>query len=87
MSPSTNNRTIDCTNNKDQVLNLPVITTCVLFRLHKKDLEVIYYTESMDEYMMQHLTEFDDKKFQDASKDELKFGDKDDKVNISLSQF
>lgn len=45
---------------------------------------MIYYTESMDEYMMQHLVEFDDRKFQDASKDDLKFGDKDDKVSSPL---
>lgn len=51
-----------------------------LENLHKKGLEVIYFTEPVDEYMMQHLMEFDDKKFMDASKEDLKFGDKDDKV-------
>ena len=35
-------------------------------------------TEAIDEYVMSHLTEFDDKKFQDASKDNLKLT-KDDK--------
>lgn len=35
-------------------------------------------TEAIDEYVMSHLTEFDDKKFQDASKDNLKLS-KDDK--------
>lgn len=57
-----------------------------LERLHQKDLEVIYFTESMDEYMMQHLLEFDDKKFQNASKEDLKFGDKDDKDKKSIKK-
>lgn len=37
--------------------------------------------------MMQHLHEFDDKKFQNASKEDLKFGDKDDKVRHGLLCF
>lgn len=47
--------------------------------LHNKGLEVVYFTEPVDEYMMQHLMDFDDKKFMDASKEGLKFDDKDDK--------
>jgi len=35
-------------------------------------------TDAIDEYVMSHLTEFDDAKFQNASKDNLKLG-KDDK--------
>ena len=49
-----------------------------LEKLLQKDLEVVFMTEAIDEYVMSHLTEFDDKKFQDASKDNLKLG-KDDK--------
>lgn len=49
-----------------------------LEKLLKKDLEVIYFTDPIDEYVMQNLTEFDDYKFANASKEDLKFGDKDD---------
>jgi heat shock protein beta len=49
-----------------------------LEKLLKKDLEVIYFTDPIDEYVMQNLTEFDDKKFANASKEDLKFGDRDD---------
>jgi heat shock protein beta len=48
-------------------------------RLLKKDYEVIYFTDVLDEYVMQHMTEYDDKKFSDASKDELKMRDQDEK--------
>ncbi len=48
-------------------------------RLLKKDYEVIYFTDVLDEYVMQHMMEYDDKKFADASKDELKMRDKDEK--------
>ncbi len=36
-------------------------------------------TDVLDEYVMQHMTEYDDKKFADASKDELKMRDQDEK--------
>ena len=35
-------------------------------KLLQKGYEVLFLTEPVDEYMMTHLTEFDDKKFQDA---------------------
>mmetsp|Transcript_3775 Transcript_3775/g.5046 ORF Transcript_3775/g.5046 Transcript_3775/m.5046 type:complete len:444 (-) Transcript_3775:418-1749(-) len=60
-------------NSMDEVKN-----SAFLERLLKKDLEVIYFTDPLDEYLMQHLTEYDDKKFANASKEDLKFGDKDD---------
>ena len=50
-------------------------------KLIQKGYEVIFFTEAIDEYVMTHLTEFDDKKFQDASKDDLKLG-KDDKKGM-----
>ncbi|KAK9806925.1 hypothetical protein WJX72_007685 [[Myrmecia] bisecta] len=50
-----------------------------LEQLLKKGYEVIYFTDSIDEYMMQNLPEYDDKKFQNASKEDLKLGDKDKK--------
>jgi hypothetical protein len=50
-----------------------------LEKLLEKGYEVLFFTEPMDEYMMTHLTEFDDKKFQDASKDDVKLGKEDKK--------
>ena len=48
-------------------------------RLIKKGYEVIYMDDVLDEYLTQHLLEFDDKKFVDVSKEDLKLTDKDDK--------
>ena len=49
-----------------------------LEQLLERGYEVLYMTDPVDEYLMQHLTEFDDKPFQNASKDNLKLakGDK-----------
>lgn len=49
-----------------------------LEQLLRKGFEVIYFTDALDEYLMQHLLEFDDKKFQNVSKDGINFGDGDD---------
>lgn len=43
-------------------------------------MQVIYFTDPLDEYMMQHLTEYEEKKLQDASKDNLKIGGKNSKA-------
>jgi HSP90 family molecular chaperone len=40
--------------------------------------QVILFTDVLDEYTMQHLLEFDDKKFANVSKENLKLGDKDE---------
>ena len=48
-------------------------------RLLKKGYEVIYFTDTLDEYVMGHLLEYDDKKFADASREDLKMSDKDEK--------
>ena len=48
-------------------------------RLLKKDYEVIFFTDVIDEYVMGHLLEYDDKKFSDASREDLKMSDKDEK--------
>ncbi|KAG6551890.1 hypothetical protein Mapa_006506 [Marchantia paleacea] len=53
-----------------------------LEKLLKKGYEVIYFTDPIDEYLMQNLTEFEDKKFQNASKDDLKIGSKDEKAKL-----
>eukprot|EP00850_Spirogloea_muscicola_P012274 SM000078S22133 [mRNA] locus=s78:558203:564628:- [translate_table: standard] len=51
-----------------------------LEKLLKKGFEVIYFTDPVDEYLMQNLSEYDDIKFQNASKDDLKIGGKKDKA-------
>ncbi|EFJ49245.1 hypothetical protein VOLCADRAFT_80696 [Volvox carteri f. nagariensis] len=49
-----------------------------LERLLRKGYEVIYFTDVLDEYVMGHLLDYDDKKFVNASKDDLKLSDKDE---------
>ena len=48
-----------------------------LEKLREEGLEVILFTDAIDEYMMQHLQEYDDKKLINISKDNLKLGGKD----------
>lgn len=36
--------------------------------------------DPLDEYLLQHLTEYEDKRLQDASKDNLKIGGKESKA-------
>ena len=48
-------------------------------QLIEKGYEIIYFTDPVDEYVMQNLLEYDDYKFQSASKEDLKLGDKDAK--------
>ncbi|KAF6163997.1 hypothetical protein GIB67_028701 [Kingdonia uniflora] len=45
-----------------------------LERLTKKNYEVIFFTDPVDEYLMQYLMEYEDKKFQNVSKEGLKLG-------------
>ena len=47
-------------------------------RLLAKGVEVIFFTDPIDEYVTQNLTEFEDLKLQNASKEDLKIGDGDD---------
>lgn len=47
-------------------------------RLLKRGFEVLYLTEPVDEYTIQNLPEFEGKKFQNAAKEGLKFGDETD---------
>ena len=44
--------------------------------------QVIYLTDPVDEYLTQNLTEYEEKKFQNASKDDLKLGSKDEKAKF-----
>jgi len=46
----------------------------------KKGVEVLLLDEPIDEYVMQHLGEFDGHKLQSLSKEGLKFGDEDEDV-------
>eukprot|EP01025_Chloroclados_australasicus_P063193 TRINITY_DN8342_c0_g1_i4.p1 TRINITY_DN8342_c0_g1~~TRINITY_DN8342_c0_g1_i4.p1 ORF type:complete len:790 (-),score=166.72 TRINITY_DN8342_c0_g1_i4:242-2611(-) len=55
-------------------------------RLLAKDYEVIYFTDPVDEYMMQHMFEYEDYNFMNAAKDELKMTDKDDKEKKAEKQ-
>eukprot|EP00951_Prasinocladus_malaysianus_P001320 scaffold9070_cov38-Prasinocladus_malaysianus.AAC.1 len=50
-----------------------------LEKLLDKGYEVIYFTDALDEYVMQQLTEYDDVKFSNASKENLKMSDTDEK--------
>ncbi|KAK4387450.1 Endoplasmin [Sesamum angolense] len=45
-----------------------------LERLIKKNYEVILFADPVDEYMMQYLMDYEDKKFQNVSKEGLKIG-------------
>ena len=47
-------------------------------QLLRKGYEVIYFTDVLDEYVMGHLLDYDDKKFSNASKEDLKLTDKDE---------
>jgi molecular chaperone HtpG len=48
-----------------------------LEQLKAKDYEVLYLTDSVDEYCFQQLTEFDGHKMMSATKEGLKFGDEE----------
>jgi heat shock protein beta len=51
-----------------------------LEKLTKKGLEVLYLVDPIDEYSIQHVTEFDGKKLQSVTKEGLSFGDADEKT-------
>ncbi|KNA11816.1 hypothetical protein SOVF_131150 [Spinacia oleracea] len=54
---------------KDQLEKSPFLE-----RLSKKGYEVIFFTDPVDEYLMQYLMDYEDKKFQNVSKEGLKLG-------------
>merc|ERR1711937_226448 len=58
--------------NKEQVEKSPFLE-----RLRKKDLEVLYYVDPIDEYAMPQLTEFKGFQFMGANKENLKLDDDD----------
>lgn len=49
-------------------------------------LQVIYFTDPVDEYLMQYLMDYEDKKFQNVSKEGLKLG-KDSKLKEIKESF
>ena len=57
----------------DEITESPLLET---FRA--KDLEVIYMTETIDEYLVKHARDFDRKKFVDVSGEGVKFKDEDE---------
>jgi len=50
----------------------------MLEKLRQKDLEVLYLVDPLDEYVVQHLMDYDGKKMMSVSKEGLTFGDEDE---------
>merc|ERR1711998_535172 len=46
----------------------------------KKNVEVLYLTDPVDEYVFQHVSEFEGVKLQSLSKEGIKFGDEDESI-------
>merc|ERR1739847_156947 len=46
--------------------------------LIKRGFEVIYFDTPVDEYVVAHMTEFDDIKLQNVAREDVKFGDEDE---------
>ncbi|KXZ42735.1 hypothetical protein GPECTOR_121g435 [Gonium pectorale] len=59
---------------KEEVANSPFVE-----QLLRKGYEVIYFTEVLDEYVMAHLQDYEDIKFENASKEDLKLADEKEK--------
>lgn len=57
-------------------------TSPFLERLRDDGVEVILFTDPLDEYVLTHLSEFDGRKMVDASKEGLDVGDKDRKKKL-----
>merc|ERR1712087_89107 len=57
-----------------------------LERLKKKDYEVLYMVDPIDEYVCNSLTEFDGIKLQSVTKDNLKLGDEDEAAFKELKE-
>jgi heat shock protein beta len=51
-----------------------------LEKARKKDVEIVYLTEPIDEYLMQHMGDFDGHKLTSLTKEGVKFGDEDEEV-------
>ncbi|GMY28242.1 endoplasmin homolog [Fagus crenata] len=68
---------------KDQLEKSPFLE-----QLKKKNFEVIFFTDPVDEYLMQYLMDYEDKKFQNVSKEGLKLGkdSKDKEIKESYKE-
>ncbi|KAH6780204.1 Chaperone protein htpG family protein [Perilla frutescens var. hirtella] len=66
---------------KEQLENSPFLEI-----LKKKNYEVIFLTDPVDEYLMQYLMDYEDKKFQNVSKEGLKIG-KESKIKELKEEF
>jgi len=55
-------------------------------KFYEKDVEVIYFTEPADEYMMNHLREYDSKKFKAISKESINFDDEDKDLSKRINE-
>merc|ERR1719491_1044291 len=51
----------------------------------EKGLEVVYFLDAVDEYMIERLREFDGKKFSIITKDDIKFGDADEDLQKRIN--
>lgn len=49
-------------------------------KMRAKGLEVLYFVDSLDEYMVSHISEFDGKKLVSIAKEGIKFGDEDESL-------
>jgi len=57
----------------DQVVNSPFLE-----QLKKRDIEVLYMVDPLDEYLMNHMTEYESKKFMSVSKEGFKLDESED---------
>ncbi|KAE9361339.1 Endoplasmin [Phytophthora fragariae] len=49
-------------------------------KMRAKGLEVLYFVDALDEYMVSHMSEFDGKKLVSITKEGIKFGDEDESL-------
>lgn len=61
--------------NKDEVSKSPFAE-----RLVKKGYEVVYFTDTLDEYLMQHLPSYDDHTFTNIAKEDLQLAKEDEEA-------
>merc|ERR1711898_24610 len=67
--------------NVEAVENSPFLEKC-----NAKGVEVLYMVGPIDEYAIQHVTEFDGKKLQSVTKEGLKFGDEDEALEAKRTK-
>ncbi|KAF1784318.1 Heat shock protein Hsp90, N-terminal [Phytophthora cactorum] len=55
-------------------------------KMRAKGLEVLYFVDALDEYMVSHISEFDGKKLVSITKEGIKFGDEDESLTQKREQ-